>query len=44
MALAFVAFLRVDALPVAADVWSHHALVHGERLQLRAKPVVIVYN
>lgn len=45
IALAFVAFFGVDALPVAADVRPQRALVHlGERLQLRAKPVVIVYN
>lgn len=43
IALAFVAFFGVDALPVAADVRPQRALVHlGERLQLRAKPVVIV--
>lgn len=45
VALAFVAFLGVDALAVAADIRSQRALVHlGDRLQLRAKPVVIVYN
>lgn len=45
IALAFVAFFGVDALAVAADVRSQNALVHlGDRLQLRAKPVVIVYN
>lgn len=43
VALAFVAFLGVDALAVAADIRSQRALVHlGDRLQLRAKPVVIV--
>lgn len=43
VALALVALLGVDALPVAADVRPQRALVHlGDRLQLRAKPVVIV--
>jgi len=45
IALAFVTLLGVDALPIAADVRPQRALVHhSDRLQLRAKPVVIVYN
>lgn len=43
IALAFVTFFSIDALAVAADIRSQHTLVHlGDRLQLRAKPVVIV--
>lgn len=45
IAFALVTLLGVDALPVAADVRPQRALVYlGDRLQLRAKPVVIVYN
>lgn len=45
IAFALVALLGVDALPVAADVRPQRAFVYlGDRLQLRAKPVVIVYN
>lgn len=45
MALALVALLRVGALAVAAYVRPQRALVHlGERFQLRAKLVVILYN
>lgn len=45
IAFAFITLFGIDALPVAADVRPQRALVHfGDRLQLRAKPVVIVYN
>lgn len=44
--LALVSVLRVDALPVSANVRTQHALVYrGDLLQLlQTQPVVIVYN
>lgn len=44
-AFTLIALLGIDAFPIAADVRPQRALVYlSERLQLRAKPVVIIYN